>query len=254
MRYTDEEGVPRIPAAAIRVEDAARMERQHRRGLPVRVWLEMGAQRLPDVEQANVVADLIGREKPEEIVLVSGHFDSWDVGDGAHDDGASCVLAMEVARQLKKLDLRPRRTVRVVLWIDEEMTQTGAKAYMLAHADEVDRHVAAMESDSGCFAPAGWSVRGDSTTVALVAEMAVPLAVLGADDVSEGWAGVDVRPLNEAGVPGIGHRTQNDDYFLYHHSPADTYDKVDPDHVKANAAAMTALIWMLAEAEDPLPR
>lgn len=254
MRYAGGDSIPRIPAAAITVRDAARLERQHRRGLPVRVRLEMGARTFPNAEQGNVVADLRGREKPEEIVLVSGHFDSWDAGCGAHDDGAACVMAMEVLRQLVALDLRPRRTVRVVLWADEEMTQAGAKAYVRDHADEIDRHVAALESDSGCFAPAGWSVRGDSLTVAAVAELAARLEPLGAAETGEGWAGVDVRPLNELGVPGVGHRVHNDDYFLYHHSPDDTVDKIDPEHVKANVAALTAMVWMLAEREEPLPR
>jgi len=254
MRYAGGDTVPRIPAAAITVRDAERLARQQARGLPVRVRLELGGRRLPDVEQGNVVADLRGREAPEEIVLVSGHFDSWDAGCGAHDDGAACVIAMEVLRQLVRLDMRPRRTVRVVLWADEEMTQTGAAAYLRDHADEVSRHVAALESDSGCFAPAGWSVRGDSLTTAAVAELAARLAPLGADAVREGWAGVDVRPLNDLGVPGVGHRVHNDDYFLYHHSPDDTVDKIDPEHVKANVAALTAMVWMLAEHEEPLPR
>ena len=254
MRYAGDDTIPRIPAAAITVADAARLERQHRRGLPVRVRLEMGAQWHPDVQQANVVADLIGREKPDEIVLVSGHFDSWDVGCGAHDDGAACIMAMEVARQLVKMDLRPRRTVRVVLWIDEEMTQTGAKAYMAAHADEIDKHVVAIESDSGCFAPAGWSVRGRDEALAEVSRLAAELESLGAGSARPGWAGVDVRPLNEAGVPGIGHRVHNEDYFLYHHSADDTFDKVDPEDLKANAAVLTALVWMLAEMEGELPR
>ncbi|HPF36826.1 MAG TPA: M20/M25/M40 family metallo-hydrolase [Candidatus Krumholzibacteria bacterium] len=254
MRYAGGDTIPRIPAAAIPVRDAARMARQQARGLPVRVRLELEAEMLPNIEQGNVVADLRGREKPEEIVLVSGHFDSWDAGCGIHDDGAACVIAMEVLRQLAALDMRPRRTVRVVLWADEEMTQTGSKAYVEAHADELEKHVAAIESDSGCFAPAGWSVRGDSLTVAAVAELAAHLEPLGASAVSEGWAGVDVRALNELGVPGVGHRVHNDDYFLYHHSPDDTVDKIDPDHVKANVAALTAMVWMLAEREDPLPR
>jgi carboxypeptidase Q len=254
MHYAGGDTIPKIPAAAITVRDAARLERQHRRGLNVRVRLQMNAETLPDVQQANVVADLIGRENPEEIVLVSGHFDSWDAGCGAHDDGASSIMAMEVARQLIQLDLRPRRTVRVVLWIDEEMTQSGAKAYMKAHADEVDLHVAAIESDSGCFAPAGWGVKGDSLTVAAVAELSARLEPLGASPAAKGWAGVDVRRLNDAGVPGIGHRVHNEDYFLYHHSPDDTFDKIDPEHVRQNVAALTAMVWMLAEGEETLPR
>jgi hypothetical protein len=125
---------------------------------------------------------------------------------------------------------------------------------MKAHADEVDLHVAAIESDSGCFAPAGWGVKGDSLTVAAVAELSARLEPLGASPAAKGWAGVDVRRLNDAGVPGIGHRVHNEDYFLYHHSPDDTFDKIDPEHVRQNVAALTAMVWMLAEGEETLPR
>jgi Peptidase family M28 len=253
MRYAaPEDSIPRIPAAAITVEDSELLLRQARRGLPIRIHMKMGARMLDDAPSANVIGEVRGSEKPEEIVLVSGHLDSWDPGCGAHDDGAGVVLAMEVARQLLKLDRPPRRTVRVVLWADEEMTQQGGLAYLNAHQDELPRHVAAMESDSGGYPPAGFSVTADSLIIDKVRTLAAPLAELDADHIREGWSGVDIRNIVETGVPGIGHRVHNDSYFDIHHSAADTFDKVDAEAMAQNVAAMTALIYIIADAEESL--
>jgi len=252
MRYDEGDTIPRIPAAALSVEDATRLHRQADRGLPVRVRLEMAAQWHPDVESANVVAELTGREHPEQIVLVGGHLDSWDVGCCAQDDGAGCVITMEAVALLQRLGLQPRRTIRLVLFADEEMTQTGGKAYARDHADELAHHVAALESDSGGYPPAGFTVRGDSLTIARLAGMAAPLADLGADSVSEGWGGVDISFLADAGVPLIGHRVHNENYFDVHHSPADTIDKVDPHDLQQNVAVVAAMLWALAESSAAL--
>jgi carboxypeptidase Q len=155
---------------------------------------------------------------------------------------------MAAARLLKEAGLVPRRTVRVVLYGCEEFGSVSGRAYRDAHADELDRHVAALESDAGCFEPDGFSVRGDSLLVARVAALAAPAATVGGDRVRPGWAGVDIGPLVEAGVPGIGHRTANGDYFLYHHSPADTFDKIDPDALRRNVAAVAVLLHAIADA------
>ncbi len=250
MRYEDE--VPRIPAAALAVEDAARLHRQCDRGLEVRVRLEMDATWHEDAASGNVVAELTGRENPEEIIVVGGHLDSWDAGCGAHDDGAGCIIAMDAAALLRRMGLQPRRTVRVVLFADEEMTQAGGRAYAADHADELARHVAAIESDSGGFPPRGFTVNGDSLSIARLAELTAPLATLGAADVSPGWGGVDISFMADAGVPLIGHRTDNPEYFTYHHGPSDTIDKVDPADLQRNVAAVAALLWALAESEAPL--
>ncbi len=167
MSYEDD--VPKIPAAAITVEDAARLHRLARRGVTVRVRLMMEAQNLEDREQANVIGELRGRELPDEIVVVGGHLDSWDVGTGAHDDGAGCAIMLGATQLLKKLDLRPRRTIRVVLFVAEEQGGIGGDAYRERHLDEFDRYVAALESDSGGFAPNGFSVRADASVVEQIA-------------------------------------------------------------------------------------
>lgn len=250
MAYADT--VPRIPAAALTVEDAGRLYRLARRGLRPRVHLTMSTRTDTAATASNVVGDILGREKPDEIVLVSGHLDSWDTGTGAHDDGAGAIIALAAARQLKVLGLIPRRTVRVVLYGCEEFGTVAGDAYHDAHRQETARHVAAIEADSGAFRPAGFSVRADSTIIARIREMTVPLRLLEADSVWAGWAGVDIQPLVEQGVPGIGLRTHADDYFLYHHSPADTFDKIDPAELARNVAAMAVLLYALAEAPASL--
>lgn len=259
MRYADRTdsawaGVPRIPAAALTVEDAGRLDRLERTGHPVRVRLSLGAQTLPDAASANVVGEVRGRERPEEIVVIGAHLDSWDVGTGAHDDGAGCLIVLEAARLLARLETAPRRTVRVVLFADEENAQSGGRAYGKAHADELARHVAALECDSGGFAPVGFSVQGDSVALAQVRALAAPLAAVGADSITPGGSGVDVSFIVKQGVPGLGHRVDGSRYFAYHHSPADTFDKIDAGDLAKNVAAVAALAWALADAPAPLHR
>jgi Iap family predicted aminopeptidase len=259
MRYADRADtawadVPRIPAAALTVEDAGRLHRLARAGHAVRIHLSLGARTLPDTASANVVGEMRGRERPEEIVVIGAHLDSWDVGTGAHDDGAGCVIVMEAARLLARLPVAPRRTVRVVLFADEENAQTGGKAYAAAHAGELARHVAALECDSGGFEPRGFSVQGDSATVAQVRALARPLAAVGAAEVTPGGSGVDVSFIVKLGVPGLGHRVDGERYFEYHHSPADTFDKIDARDLAKNVAAVAALAWALAEDPEPLHR
>jgi len=248
MSYDDD--APRIPTAALSVEDAGRLYRMCQRGLAPRVHLYMEAQNLGETIDANVMGEIRGRERPEEILLLGGHLDSWDVGTCAHDDGAGCVITLAAARLLKEMGLVPRRTLRVVLYTGEELGGYGGRAYQQAHQAELDRYVAALESDSGAFAPAGFTVRADSLVIERVAAYCAPLATLGANEVRAGWSGVDIRPLTEDGVPGIGHRVHGERYFDYHHSPADTFDKIDRDDLARNVAAVAALIYAIAE--DPV--
>ena len=249
MSYAEDQ--PRIPTCAVTIEDAERLQRLADAGRTPRVRLYMEAENHPDAVCHNVIGEIRGASRPEDIVLLGGHLDSWDVGTGAHDDGAGCVMAMAAARRLIQDGRRPGRTVRVVLFTAEEFGGHGGEAYLEAHYGELDRYVAAMESDSGCFEPDGFSVRGASLVVAHVAALAAPLVPLGAGDVRTGWAGVDIGPLVEEGVPGIGHRVSGD-YFRYHHSPADTFDKIDPGLMARNIAAITHLVRALADEPVPL--
>lgn len=252
MRY--DTAVTKIPAAALSVEDAAMLHRMHDRGERVVVTLKMEARTHPDALSRNVVAELVGREKPDEIVVLGGHIDSWDVGQGAMDDGGGSVAAWEAVRLLKRLGLRPRRTLRVVLWTNEENGLRGANAYRDAHAAEIARHVMAMESDAGVFAPQGFSVDGTPEAVAMMRGLAPLLEPIGASRISAGGAGADVGPITALGVPGLGLQVDGTRYFWYHHSEADTMDKLDPREMAQCVAAMAVMAYVIAEMPETLPR
>ncbi|MBA3579866.1 MAG: M20/M25/M40 family metallo-hydrolase [Gemmatimonadaceae bacterium] len=252
MRY--DSTVTQIPAAALSVEDAAMLHRMYDRGDPVVVNLRMEAKTWPDARSRNVIAELVGSEKPEEIVVLGGHIDSWDVGQGAMDDAGGSVAAWEAVRLLKQLGLRPRRTLRVVLWTNEENGLRGANAYRDAHAAEMSNHVLAMESDGGVFAPKGFSFDGSSEALPAVAAIASLLQPLGANEVAPGGAGADVGPLTALGVPGLGLQVDGTRYFWYHHSEADTMDKLDPREVAQCVAAMAVMAYVIADMPETLPR
>ena len=251
MRYGDAER--KIPTAAISVEDAETLARMQKRGIAAKVTLKMEAKTLPDAESANVIAELRGRDKPEEVVVISGHFDSWDLGHGAHDDGGGCIIAMEAINVLRKLNLIPRRTIRVVLWTNEENGLRGGRAYAKAHADELDRHVAAIESDSGVFAPRGYSLDcEDEDREAIAAEQMQEILSLLSPSLGElkatvGGSGADVSPMKPSGVLLMGHHVEGATYFDYHHTHADTIDKVDPQELSQNVAMLTTVAYILAD-------
>ena len=252
MRY--DTTVRKIPAAALSVEDAAMLHRMYDRGERVVLTLKMEAKTHPDALSRNVVAELVGREKPEEIVVLGGHIDSWDVGQGAMDDGGGSVAAWEAVRLLKRLGLRPRRTLRVVLWTNEENGLRGATAYRDAHLAEIPRHVMAMESDAGVFAPQGFSVDGSPEAVTMMGGLAPLLESIGATSIRAGGAGADVGPITALGVPGLGLQVDGTRYFWYHHSEADTMDKLDPREVAQCVAAMAVMAYVIAEMPETLPR
>ncbi|MDX1547482.1 MAG: M28 family metallopeptidase [Rhodothermales bacterium] len=251
-RYED--GVPRIPHAAVTMEDAMMMQRMQDRGQPVRLRLMMEAQTLPDARSRNVVAELVGRERPEEVVVLGGHIDSWDVGQGAMDDAGGCVAAWQAVKLLKDLGLRPRRTIRVVLWTNEENGLRGATAYRDAHADELDRHVLAIESDAGVFKPSGFGFGGTAEAYAVVQEIGRLLDRIEAGTITRGGGGADIGPIMREGVPGMGLSVDGSKYFWYHHTPADTIDKLDPHEFNLSVAAMAVMAYVVAEMPERLPR
>lgn len=247
-----EEGVEKIPAAAVSTEDAAMISRLTARDKTVVVTLKMDARSEGDAPSANVVAELRGTERPEEIVVIGGHIDSWDVGHGAHDDGAGCVIAMEALNVLRGLKLAPRRTIRVVLFTNEENGLRGGRQYAEDHAGELANHVAAIESDSGAFQPVGYSVQfEDEKKQSLAAEQLLGivqlLRPLNATDVVTGHSGADIGPMRPAGVPLLGFRVEGSKYFNYHHSRADTLDKVDPKELSQCVASMAVMAYVLAD-------
>lgn len=254
MRY--DSAVTRIPAAAVSVEDAMMLHRLQDRGERVVVTLRMGASMFPDAQSRNVVAELRGRERPDEVVVLGGHIDSWDVGQGVMDDAGGSFAAWEAVRLLKQLGLRPRRTVRVVMWTNEENGLRGATAYRDAHAAEIAKHILAIESDGGTFSPLGFGVMGSDATFAVALSVAPLLARIGAGRIEreQGSPGADISPLVALGVPGMGLNVDPTRYFWYHHSEADTFDILDAGEFARCVAAMAVMAYVVAEMPDPLPR
>jgi carboxypeptidase Q len=243
-----------IPAAALSVEDAMMLRRFQDRGQPVVVTLRMAARTLPDAPSRNAVAEVVGRERPDEVVVLGGHIDSWDVGQGAMDDGGGAVAAWEAVRLMKQLGLRPRRTVRVVLWTNEENGGKGALAYRDTHADQLTKHVLAIESDNGVFAPKGFRFSGLDAAFARAQEIAELLKPIGADKVSreKDSPEADIAPLVERGVPGMGLDVEGSRYFWFHHSEGDMLDKLDPAELGRCVAALAVMAYVAADAPDGL--
>ena len=249
-----EEGVPKIPHAALAPEDAEWLAREQSRGRSVKVHLKISAQNLAPAYSRNVVADLKGSEFPEEIVLVSGHLDSWDVGQGAQDDGGGCISAWEVLRLAKKLEHRPRRTLRLVLWANEENGTAGAKAYPKMHESELGHHVMAFESDEGTFAPEGFRFTGSSRAMNLLQQLIPILKPLGVSSIVPGSHSTDIAYLLSHGVPTLDIQVNRERYFWFHHTSADTMDKVDPVHLNQCTAAIAVLAFGVADHPLRLPR
>lgn len=253
-QMTYDSTVRRIPHAAITVEDAMWLHRLQDRGERIRVRLEMGATTLPDAPSRNVVAELVGRERPDEVVVLGGHIDSWDVGQGAMDDAGGSVAAWEAVRLLKRLGLVPRRTLRVVMWTNEENGLRGGLAYRDAHAAELDRHVLAIESDGGVFKPEGFGFGGSDSAFAIVKAVGALLKGIDADSISRPGGGADIGPLMQRGVPGMGLDVAGERYFWYHHSNGDTVDKLDPREMAQCVAVLAIMAYVVADLPQALPR
>ena len=253
MSYED--GVPKIPALAVTVEDATLIARLAEQG-PVTIHLRADDQLLPDAPSANVIGELRGRDRPDELVVIGGHIDSWDVGQGAHDDGAGAVTVMQALTTLRKLGLVPRRTIRVVLFTNEENGLRGGRAYAKDHAAELPSTVLAVESDSGGFAPRGFSVQArpelQDRMKARVADITSLLRPIDATRVTVGHGGADIGPMVPSGVPAIGLETDGRTYFDIHHTDADTLDKVDPAALADDVAAVAVLAYVAADMPERL--
>jgi carboxypeptidase Q len=252
MRY--DSTVAKIPTAAITVEDALMLGRMVARGENPVVTLKMSARFLPDAPSRNVVAELRGTTNPDEVVVLGGHIDSWDVGQGAMDDGGGVVAAWEAVRLMKVLGLRPRRTVRVVAWTNEENGTAGGRAYRDAHRAEVEQHVLAIESDEGVFRPRGVAFSGTDSATAVVRQVARLLDRIGAGGVAPDGGGADIGPIAQLGVPAMSPDVDGTKYFWYHHTEADTMDKLDPREVALCVATMAVMAYVVADLPEPLPR
>ncbi len=265
LRYSEDH--PKIPAAAMTVEDAEWLKRMKAHGQEVTVRLMMEAKSLPDAQSYNVIAEIKGSELPEEIVVLGGHYDSWDVGQGVHDDGAACIAAWQALKIVHELGLQPRRTLRVVLWTNEESGLMGGREYREALGDDVGKHVAAIEMDGGMERPVGYGFglvgygmgdeenAGDPVFEAAYEKLQQIGALLDGIEASEirrGGGGADIGPLMRSGVPGLGLRTVGEHYFDWHHTHADTLDKLDPLNMRRSIATLAVMSYVLADMEGHL--
>ncbi len=264
--------LPKIPAAAVSIEDALLLKRLAAQG-PVRVHLEMAAHQEPDAPSFNIYGDIPGSEHPEQIVEVGGHIDSWDVGQGAQDDGSGITAALAAVSLIHKIGLKPQRTIRVVFWVNEENGGAGGKAYLAGLGSKVGDHVAAIEMDGGAEQPVGYGYgaggrsrratpngsapapelsAAEQHSLVLLQQIGTLLTPVGAATMRAGGGGSDIAPLMGAGVPGLGEMTTGAHYFDWHHTEADTLDKVDPEMFRKNVASLAVMTYVLADMPERL--
>ena len=268
--YEDKQ--PKIPAAAVSLEDAMMLARLYSEGTPVKVHLDMEAHMEADAPSANVMGEIVGTEHPEEVVVLGGHIDSWDVGQGAQDDGSGIMATLEAVNIIHKLGLAPKRTIRIVFWVNEENGDTGGIAYRKSLGDKVLNQVAAIEMDGGAETPTGFGYGSggnrrampgkpagppelsaeEQHSIDLLRQIAVLLKPIGADMIRPGGGGSDIEPLMVAGVPGLGELTTAAHYFDWHHTEADTLDKVDPVEFRKNIASLAVMTYILADMPEKL--
>jgi hypothetical protein len=269
-----DEAQPKIPAAALSVEDSLMLGRFAAQKIPIRVHLEMAAHQDPDADSGDVMGEIPGREHPEEIVVLGGHIDSWDVGRGAQDDGSGIIASLQAVALIKKLGLQPRRTIRVVFWVNEENGGRGGEAYRAWVGDAIKNHVAAIEMDGGAEAPAGFGYgaggfggggrgrggrgRGgppseaEENSMAMLKQIGKLLERINAGEITGGGGGSDIGPLTRDGVPGLGERSVGLHYFDWHHTETDTLDKVNPEDFRKSVAALAVMSYILADMPEKL--
>ncbi len=251
-----DEDVEKIPHAAITVEDAKLLHRLQDRHKTPKIKLSMDAETHDDVPSRNIIAEIKGSEKPEEIVVIGGHIDSWDVGQGAMDDAGGCFAAWEAVMLMKELGLQPKRTIRVVMWTSEETGIQGGNAYhnMVLDNGTLENHVLAIESDAGVFEPRGFGFGGSDEAYEMLKPVSQLLKPIGSDTLQKGGGGADIGPIMEEGVPGMGLLVDSSRYFWYHHTAADTIDKLDDKEYRKNIATMAVMAYVVADMDQSLPK
>lgn len=252
MHYADD--VERVPTVAVSTLGANRLSELIAAGAAPQLRLKLACQWFEDAPSHNVVGELVGSEFPDEVIVVGGHLDGWDVGQGAHDDGGGCCQAFEVVRLLKALDLRPRRTIRVVLFMNEESGTRGARAYHDTHEGEMPDHILALESDSGSFSPRGFTGNANPEALVILREIVALMEHAGIYKMDPGYGGVDISPMIKHGVINVGLRPDPHRYFDLHHSNRDTMDQVSDREINLGAGAIAALLFVVADLPERLPR
>ncbi len=252
------DGVEPIPTAALTVEDVKYMQRMQDRGetLEIELYMESHLHDEPAISR-NVIAEIPGSENPEEIVVIGGHIDSWDIGQGAMDDAGGVAVTWEALRLIHEMDLQPRRTIRLVLWTNEENGVMGGRAYRdkVVENGEIDDHILAIESDFGTFEPIGYGFGGSEEAREMLRPIAGLMEPIGATYLDDQPLGtVDLGPLQNEGVPIMGLHTDTERYFWYHHSEKDTPDKLDPEEMAGNVAKIAVMAYVVADMEERLPR
>jgi carboxypeptidase Q len=245
MRYVD--SLPKIPAAAISTEGAEQLSRLLRKDNTLKLSFRMSCRLLEEKKSYNVIGEIRGAERPDEIIAVGGHLDSWDLGDGAHDDGAGCMQSIEALRLFKALNIKPKRTLRAVMFMNEEFGLRGGKKYAEQALQKREKHVAAIESDAGGFSPRGFGMDMSPEKLEKVRSWGRLLEPYGIYELVQGGGGADIGPLEEQGVPVMGLRPDSQRYFDYHHAATDTFDKVNKRELELGSAAMAAMIYLISE-------
>lgn len=252
MIYDEESD--KIPFGAITPEAALHFHRLQKAGVKERVRLILETETFLEAPSRNIIAEIKGRERPEEVIVMGGHIDGWDIGQGAHDDGGGSLMTWEALRTLARLDVKPRRTIRVVLWTNEENGLRGAKTYRRLHDLEVTNHVLAIESDYGTFHPTGFAFTGKPRAVEMLRSVVSLLAgSVGEMKVRTPGGGADISPLMAVGVPGAALTHNSEKYFWYHHSPADTLDKIDKNDFRNCVATLAVTVFVIADLDERLP-
>ena len=252
MRYA--EGIEKVPTAAVSTRGAELISDLLEKGETVKLQLELDCKSFEPAPSFNVIGELVGREKPEEIVVLGGHLDCWDVGQGAHDDGGPCCQTIEAVRLIKKLGLRPRRTLRVIMFMNEENGLGGAKAYYADHKDEMKNHVFSVESDSGAFTPRGFQSNASPEAMKVLRDIAMLFEGTGGERIAQGGGGADVSPMKQSGVIVGSYLPDSQRYFDLHHSERDTIDQVSPREIEMGAGLIASLVYVIADLEVRLPQ
>ena len=240
-----EEGVEKIPAVSISTQGANLLSQWLKKDPDLTFHMITNCRNLPDVMSYNVVGELWGTEYPDEIITIGGHLDAWDTGEGAHDDGAGCIQSIEVLRIFRALGIKPKRTIRAVMFMDEEMGQTGGKKYAELAKINNEKHYTALESDRGAFTPQGFGFGTQGERLEKMIALKKYFLPYGITEFKKGGGGVDIGPLRQFGIPLISYIPDSQRYFYYHHSPKDTFEQVNPRELQMGSAAIAALIYLI---------